>query len=55
MDSPAVREAWLRRIAELAHAGRLDEARASLKEFRRRYPNEQIPAILHKLEQDAQR
>ena len=27
----------------------------SLAEFRRRYPNEQIPAILHKLEQDAQR
>lgn len=55
MASPAARQAWLQRITELAHAGRLDEARASLAEFRRRYPNEPIPAILHKLEQDAQR
>lgn len=55
MDSPAAREAWLQRIAELAHAGRLDEARASLAEFRRRYPDAQIPAILHKLEQDPPR
>lgn len=55
MDSPAAREAWLQRIADLAHEGRLDDASASLKEFRRRYPNEPIPAILHKLEQDAQR
>lgn len=55
MNSPAAREAWLQRIAELAHAGRLDEARASLAEFRKRYPNEPIPPILHKLEQGAQR
>lgn len=55
MDSPSAREAWLRRIAELAHAGRMDEARASLAEFRRRYPNERIPAVLKGLEQETPR
>ena len=37
-DSPQVRDAWLQRIRELARAGRLDDARASLREFRHRYP-----------------
>ncbi len=50
MNSPSARKAWLRRISELVHAGRNEEARASLAEFRRRYPNERIPAELKVLE-----
>jgi resuscitation-promoting factor RpfA len=42
-DSPQVREAWLQRIRELAKAGRLDDARASLREFRHRYPGVALP------------
>ncbi len=53
MDSPSARAAWLHRIAELAQEGRIDDARASLAEFRRRYPNERIPAALRALEHDA--
>jgi hypothetical protein len=47
--SPAVRDAWLARIRELATAGRGDEARASLAEFRRRYPAFAIPEDLRPL------
>lgn len=47
--SPQVRDAWLARIRELAAAGRTEEARASLAEFRRRYPAYAIPADLHPL------
>ena len=50
MNSPFAREAWLRRISELVHEGHIEEARASLAEFRRRYPNERIPAALRDLE-----
>ena len=42
-DSPQVREAWLQRIRELAKAGRLEDARASLREFRHRYPGAVLP------------
>lgn len=52
MNSPGARVAWLRRITELANQGRTDEARASLAEFRKRYPNERIPAALRVLESD---
>ena len=52
MNSPGARSAWLRRISELANQGRTDEARASLAEFRKRYPNERIPAALRALEND---
>jgi hypothetical protein len=47
--SPEVRDAWLARIREIAAAGRGDEARASLAEFRRRYPAFAIPADLRPL------
>ena len=50
MDAPAVREAWLRRIGELQQQGRTDDARASRAEFRRRYPDAQLPVELRKLE-----
>lgn len=50
MNSPFAREAWLRRISDLVHEGHIEEARASLAEFRRRYPNERIPAALRDLE-----
>lgn len=49
-SSPEVRDAWLRRIGELMGEGRLDEARASLAEFRRRYPEAKLPAELRVLE-----
>lgn len=49
-DSPEVRDAWLRRIGELLEQGRTVEARASLAEFRRRYPDASLPAELRKLE-----
>ena len=50
VDSPAVREAWLSRIEELLELGRQDEARASLTEFRRRYPHAPLPPALRTLE-----
>ncbi len=37
---------WIARIEELRQAGRLDEARAGLAEFRRRYPDFVLPAAL---------
>ena len=48
-DSPQVREAWLQRIRELAQAGKTDEARASLREFRHRYPAHTVPEDLRAL------
>src|SRR5690606_21457903 len=48
-DSPAVREAWLQRIRELRETGRLDEARASLREFVRRHPQAAVPDDLRPL------
>lgn len=50
-DSPDVRNAWLRRIGELMEEGKLDLARASLAEFRRRYPDAIVPIELRPLEQ----
>ena len=49
-DAPEVREAWLRRIGELQRQGKTAEARASLAEFRHRYPKAVLPAALHALE-----
>ncbi len=37
---------WLERIDELRRQGRLDEAKASLAEFRKRYPDYELPASL---------
>lgn len=51
MAAPEVRAAWLRRIGDLLRQGRLDEARSSLAEFRRRYPEAVLPAELRPLEQ----
>lgn len=50
MDAPATRDAWLRRIGELQQQGRIDEAKASLAEFRRRHPDAVLPPELRKLE-----
>jgi hypothetical protein len=49
-DSPEVRDAWLRRIGELLEQGKADEAKASLAEFKRRYPDSALPPELRKLE-----
>lgn len=49
-DSPDVRDAWLRRIGELLKQGKADDAKASLAEFRRRYPDATLPPELRKLE-----
>lgn len=49
-DSPAVRDAWLRRIGELLAEGKADDAKASLAEFRRRYPEATLPPELRTLE-----
>ena len=45
-----VRDAWLRRIGELLKQGKHDDAKASLAEFRRRYPDASLPPELRKLE-----
>lgn len=50
VDTPEVRDAWLRRIGELQRQGLTTEARASLAEFRRRYPEAVLPAALRALE-----
>ncbi len=42
----ATPEKWLERIEELRKQGRLDEARASLVEFKKRYPDFRLPASL---------
>ena len=51
MASPEARDAWLARIRELVAAGRVDAARASLREFTHRYPDFQLPADLRALAQ----
>lgn len=48
-DSPEVRKAWLARIRELVAEGREEAARASLAEFRRRYPQAPLPDDLRPL------
>lgn len=48
-DSPAVQRAWLRRIRALVDAGEIDAARASLDEFKRRYPRYALPTDLDAL------
>lgn len=53
MASPSARDAWLKRIRELQQQGQLDDARASLAEFRRRYPSAVLPADLRALEPPA--
>ncbi|MGV8923182.1 MAG: hypothetical protein ACOH1L_07520 [Thermomonas sp.] len=50
VNSPAVRDAWLHRIGELLEQGKLQEAKASLAEFRRRYPAAVLPPRLRALE-----
>lgn len=50
--SPAVRDAWLHRIGELLDQGRRQEAKASLAEFRRRYPAVVLPPALRTLESE---
>ena len=49
-DSPEVRDAWLRRIGELLKQGKTEDAKASLAEFKRRYPDASLPPELRKLE-----
>jgi hypothetical protein len=39
-------EKWLERIDELRKQGKLDEAKASLAEFRKRFPNYRLPDAL---------
>lgn len=51
VDAPEVRDAWLQRIRELAAAGKFDDARASLREFMRRWPDYPLPADLRTLGQ----
>lgn len=48
-DSPEVRQAWLQRIRTLLTAGRHDAAVESLQEFRRRYPDVELPDDLRRL------
>lgn len=50
VDSPAVRDAWLNRIVELLDQGQRQDAKASLAEFRRRYPVATLPPRLRTLE-----
>ncbi|WP_058834838.1 hypothetical protein [Luteimonas abyssi] len=49
-DSPEVHRAWLKRIRELRDAGRIDEARESLDELRRRFPDLRVPDDLDALD-----
>ena len=48
-DSPAVQQAWLKRVRELLAKGRHDAARDSLREYQRRYPNAALPDDLRDL------
>ena len=48
--SPEVRDAWLQRIRELQKTGQVEDARVSLKAFRKRYPEYVIPEDLRPLE-----
>ena len=47
--SPEVRDAWLARIRELVAGGKLEDARASLREFKHRYPDYPLPEDLRTL------
>ncbi|MCJ0824399.1 hypothetical protein MQC88_00225 [Luteimonas sp. 50] len=47
--SPEVRDAWLARIRELVAGGKLEDARASLREFQHRYPDYPLPEDLRTL------
>lgn len=49
VDSPQIHRAWLERIRELRKAGETDAARASLREYRRRYPGHTLPDDLEDL------
>ena len=51
MTSPEARDAWLARIRELLAAGKPDAARASLREFKHRYPDAPLPDDLRALGQ----
>lgn len=42
-DEASVRRAWLQRVRDLKARERMDEARASLQEFVRRYPDSPVP------------
>lgn len=44
--SPQPPQAWLDEIARLADAGKMDEARAALRDFRRAYPEYPLPERL---------
>jgi resuscitation-promoting factor RpfA len=48
-DSAEFRQAWLQRIRGLIAKGAQDDARSSLQEFRRRYPDVELPDDLRKL------
>lgn len=48
-DSPEFRQAWLKRIRDHIAKGEHDAARNSLQEFRRRYPDIELPEDLRKL------
>ena len=50
-DSPQVQQAWLQRIRELVARGQLDDARASLAEYHRRYPDQSLPDDLRALDE----
>lgn len=43
VDSPGIHRAWLDRIRELREAGETEAARESLREYRRRYPQQPLP------------
>lgn len=53
-DSPLVQQAWLQRIRELIAKGRLEAARTSLDEFKRRYPRYALPVDLRAFRQGVQ-
>ncbi len=48
-DSPEFRQAWLQRIRALIAKGETEAARDGLQEFRRRYPDLELPEDLRKL------
>lgn len=47
--TPETRDEWLRRIRELVRENRVDDARESLREFRRRHPGHVLPEDLKAL------
>lgn len=49
-NSPQVREAWLQRIRELIAEGHPQQARDSLDEFQRRYPDQVLPDDLQRFQ-----